>query len=151
MTKNDLTVSNPALAFELVNVSVRMYRAHLELLERAVALKQAADPTYTTSDYIRETLALQAAIDLGVDVPVMPDIVRGRGGSLSDRAAARLGMSKAEFEQAAIRAMAAQALGSDVVEAQLAPRRPASGTYKRTSVAPERMQSTPPAGRRRVG
>ncbi len=137
MTKTDLTSSNPALSFDLVNVSVRVYRAHLDLIDRAVALKQAHDPSYTTSDYIRETLALQASIDLGVELPPMPEIVRGRGGSIIDRAAAQLGMSRGEFEANAIRAMAAQALGADVYGPELTPRRPSSGTYKRTNVAPE--------------
>jgi|SRR5215204_3470202 len=157
MTRNDLTVSNPALNYELVSMSVRMYRAHLDLVDRAVALRQAKQPGFDRSDYIRETMALQAAIDLGVEVPAMPEIVRGRGGSLVDRAASQLGMSRAEFEQNAIRAMAAQALGADVFGTELTPRRPASGTYKRASVrpdslGPQRKSTVPPAsGKKRTG
>lgn len=139
MTKTDLTDNNPALAFELVSMSVRMYRAHLDLIDRAVALRAAKQPGFDRSDYIRETMALQASIDLGVELPTMPEILRGRGGSLIDRAAAQLGMSRAEFEANALRAMAAQALGADVFGPELTPRRPASGTYKRASVAPEAL------------
>lgn len=155
MTKNDLlNQADLTSQFDLISKSVRMYRSHVELLERAVALKQASNPAYTESDYIRETLALQAAIDLGVEVPPTPEILRGRGSSLVDRAAAQLGMTRAEFEQRSIQAMAAQALGADVYGPDITPRRPASGTYKRSSVAPEaitRPRSTPPQGRRKVG
>ncbi len=155
MTKNDLTENNPALAFELVSMSVRMYRAHLDLIDRAVAVRAAKQPGFDRSDYIRETMALQASIDLGVELPTMPEILRGRGGSLIDRAAAQLGMTRAEFEANALRAMAAQALGADVYGPELTPRRPESGQYKRTSVPPESIstsrRSTPPQGRRRTG
>lgn len=148
MTKNDLTTHNPALQFELVGMSVRMYRAHIDLIDRAVAVRAAKEPGFDRSDYIRETMVLQAAIDLGVEPPVVPEIVRGRGGSLTDRAAARLGMTRAEFEQSAIRAMAAQALSSDVIQHAPTPRRPESGTYKRSSVRPEALG--PGSGKRRV-
>lgn len=150
MTKNDLTTHNPALQFDLVSMSVRMYRAHLDLIDRAVTLRQAKDPSFDRSDYIRETMALQASIDLGVELPPMPEILRGRGGSLTDRAAAALGMSRAQFEIAAIRAMAAQALGADVIaHGPPTPRRPESGTYKRASVRPEALG--PNVGKRRSG
>ncbi len=154
MTKNDLTENIPAIQYDLVSVSVRMYRAHLDLIDRAVVLRAAKHPGFDRSDYIRETMALQASIDLGVELPHMPEIVRGRGGSLVDQAAAQLGMSRAEFEQNAIRAMAAQALAADVYGPELTPRRPESGTYKRASVRPEalgpqRKSTVPPPSRKR--
>jgi hypothetical protein len=143
MTKTDLTSQNPAVAFELVGMSVRMYRAHLELVDRAVALRQEKTPDFDRSDYIRETMTLQAAIDLGVEVPFMPPILRGRGGSLADRAAAKLGMTRADFEESAIRAMAAQALAQDAIDNRPTSRNAGgSGTYKRTSVRPEALTPT---------
>jgi hypothetical protein len=141
MTKSDLT----SHAFELIGISVRVYRAHLDQMRRAVALKQAHDPTYTDSDYVRELIALQSAIDLGEEPIAAPPIVRGRGGSLIDQAAAQLGMSRHEFEQHAIRQMAAAALSAhEEPPPHHVP--PSSGSHKRTD-----RRSTMPAPKRKAG
>lgn len=96
----------------LVNVSVRMFQVHRDLIEEAAALV----PGRTISDYMRDTLAMQAALDLNRDLPRVPEINRGRNGSMIAQAAAKLGMSREDFEAQAIRAMAAQTLGADALE-----------------------------------
>ncbi len=95
----------------LVNVSVRMFQVHRDLIEEAAALV----PGRTISDYMRDTLAMQAALDLNRELPRVPEINRGRNGSMIAQAAAKLGLSREEFEQQAIRAMAAQTLGADAL------------------------------------
>lgn len=95
----------------LVNVSVRMFQVHRDLIEEAAALV----PGRTISDYMRDTLAMQAALDLNRELPRVPEINRGRNGSMIAQAAAKLGMSREEFEQQAIRAMAAQTLEADAL------------------------------------
>jgi uncharacterized protein (DUF1778 family) len=95
----------------LVNVSVRMFQVHRDLIEEAAALV----PGRTISDYMRDTLAMQAALDLNRELPRVPEINRGRNGSMIAQAAAKLGMSRDEFEQQAIRAMAAQTLEADAL------------------------------------
>lgn len=104
-------MTNPT-HLNLVNVSLRLYQVHRELLERAAALV----PGRTISDYMREVLPMQAALDLNVELPHTPDIHRGRGGSIVAQAAAKLGMTREEFEAQAARAMAAQTLGADVID-----------------------------------
>lgn len=95
---------------DLVNVSVRMYQVRRDLIERAAAL----EPGRTVSDYMRDTLAMQAALDLNVDLPRVPEINRGRNGSMIAQAAAKLGMSREDFEAQAIRSAAALTLEADV-------------------------------------
>lgn len=110
---------------DLVNVSVRMYKVHRDMVEQAAALV----PNRTISDYMRDTLAMQAALDLNIELPHTPDINRGRNGSMIAQAAAKLGLSREDFEAQAIRAMAAQTLGADALEnrpSTVPP--PASGT-----------------------
>lgn len=104
----------------LVNVSVRMFQVHRDLIEEAAALV----PGRTISDYMRDTLAMQAALDLNRDLPRVPEINRGRNGSMIAQAAAKLGMSREEFEQQAIRAMAAQTLEADAVDNRAPSERP---------------------------
>ena len=105
----------------LVNVSVRMYQVHRDLIEEAAALV----PGRTVSDYMRDTLAMQAALDLNRELPRVPEINRGRNGSMIAQAAAKLGLSRDEFEAQAIRAMAAQTLGADALENRPGSERPA--------------------------
>ena len=130
MTKTDLTRPDP---FELVNISVRLYKVQRDLIDRASALWGEARPDTSLSDYIREVLTERAAADLGVAAPVVPDIQRGRGNSLIRQAAAKLGMTVEAFELAAVRMAASQALGADALD-----NRPSrSGTYSRQSSPPE--------------
>lgn len=103
-------MTNPT-HLELVSVSFRMYQIHKDLIERAAALV----PGRSVSDYMRETLAMQAALDLGVELPNVPDINRGRAGGLVNQAAQKLGMTREEFEILAVRHMAAQTLESNAL------------------------------------
>jgi uncharacterized protein (DUF1778 family) len=138
---------------ELVNVSVRLYAVHKQMVEQAAALV----PNRTPSDYIREVLSYQAALDLNVELPPVPEVTRGRGGSLISQAAAKLGLSRQEFEAQAARAFAAQTLGADALENRpetarpltgpgtglgVFQARPASGSYTRTDLPSERPMST---------
>jgi uncharacterized protein (DUF1778 family) len=107
-------------SLDLVSASVRLYSVHKELIDRAAKLV----PGRSTSDYIRETMAMQAALDLGVELPVTPDINRGRAGGLVNQAAAKLGMTRDQFEALAVRHMAAQTLESDALTTP-APAQPA--------------------------
>ena len=130
MTKTDLTAITAHL--DLVTVSFRCYRVHRDLLDRAAALV----PERTVSDYIREILPLQCAIDLHEELPNVPSIERGRGGSMVAQAAAKLGMSREEFEQHAAVVLAAQALGADAIDDRPSSRPPAkrpSGFFSRTA------------------
>lgn len=95
-------------SLEVVPMSIRIYQAHRDIIEQAAALVEGR----TLSDYVREVLVAHAADELGVEVPAVPEITRGRAGSLAAQAAARLGVSKQEFEREAIRLMAAQTLGA---------------------------------------
>jgi uncharacterized protein (DUF1778 family) len=112
----------------LVNVSVRMFQVHRDMIEEAAALV----PNRTISDYMRDTLAMQAALDLNRELPRVPEINRGRNGSMIAQAAAKLGMSREEFEQQAIRAMAAQTLEANALDNRPISERPP---------APERRDS----------
>lgn len=98
-------------SLDLCSVSFRMYQVHKDLIEKAAAMV----PGRTASDYMRETLAMQAALDLNVELPRVPDINRGRAGGLVNQAAAKLGMTREEFELLAVRHMAAQTLESNAL------------------------------------
>ncbi len=132
-------MTNPT-HLELVNVSVRMYQIHRDLLEKAAALV----PGRTVSEYIRETLAMQAALDLNVDLPAVPDINRGRAGGLVNQAAAKLGMTREEFELLAVRHMAAQTLESNALMT------PPSGTPAQRPGAYSETRELAPARARKV-
>ena len=110
MTKTDLTQSTAAL--ELVTVSFKIYQCHKDLIDRAAALVEGR----TASDYFRDVMPMQAALDLGVELPKTPDINRGRSGGLIAQAAAKLGLSKEDFESHAAKLLAAQTLGADAIE-----------------------------------
>jgi uncharacterized protein (DUF1778 family) len=134
-------MTNPT-HLELVNVSVRMYQIHKDLIEKAAAMV----PGRTPSDYIREVLAMQAALDLNIELPHTPDINRGRAGGLVNQAAQKLGMSREDFEQLAIKHMAAQTLESNalVTPPQGVPAvRP--GSYHEEALASERPSRGPRA------
>lgn len=136
MTKEQLRAD----PFELCNISIRLYRVQRDLIDRAVERISAkkGNPDYSLSDYTREVLTLQAAIDTETEPPIVPDITRGRGGSLIMQAAAKLGMTREEFEQAAIRNAAAQALGANVLD-----NRPAPGSGMRPGVRPGSYSAQP--------
>lgn len=110
MTKYDLHSTNAAL--DLVNISVRLYRAQRDLIDRANELV----PDRTLSEYVRDVMTMQAALDLGEELPRVPEIRHGRGGSMVAQAAAKLGLTREEFEQQAIKYAAAQALESNAID-----------------------------------
>lgn len=97
----------PETEFALVTISFKAYKAQHDLIKRA-AEKAGSD---TDADYMRETLIAAAARQLGEPMPIFPPIVRGRGGSLIAQAAARMGLSREQFEQRAPHIYAAQSLG----------------------------------------
>ncbi len=125
---------------ELVNISLRLYAVHRDLIDRAAAL----EPDRTLSDYCRDILVTQAALDLNEEIPQVPEIRRGRGGSLVSQAAAKLGISREDFEAQAALAYAAQTLGADAIEnrhpSSAPPKRP-SGMYsmRGDTVPPKRL------------
>jgi hypothetical protein len=63
------------------------------------------------SDYMREVLTAEAARRLGEPVPMLPPIIRGRGSSLIAQAAAKMGMTREQFDRRAAHLYAAQTLG----------------------------------------
>ncbi len=136
MTKQDLHTHNAAL--DLVNISVRLYRAQRDLIDRANSLV----PDRTLSEYVRDVMTMQAALDLGVELPRVPEIRHGRGGSMVAQAAAKLGLTREEFEQQAIRYAAAQALESNAID-----NRPASERPRAPSEAPPARSTMRPAAR----
>ncbi len=107
MTKADLLA--PHTALELANISVRLYRVHKDLIDRAAALVEGRTP----SDYVRETMAMQAALDLDEELPLVPEITRGRSGSIESQAALKLGLTREEFLELAARRVAADVLAAD--------------------------------------
>lgn len=144
MTRRITPGSHPihpqAHSLELVNFSVRLYQVQKDLIERA-SKKMGHE---TPSDYIRDTLTYQAALDLGEELPVVPEITRGRGGSIVSQAAAKLGMTVLDFERSAARVMAAQTLGANAIDDRPSSRpapqpRTPSGTYARRDVTPEHV------------
>jgi len=124
---------------ELVNISLRLYAVHRDLIDRAAAL----DPDRTLSDYCRDVLVMQAALDLNEEIPAVPEIKRGRGGSLINQAAAKLGMSREEFESRAALAFAAQTLGADAIDNRPATTPPPSGR-KPSGTYAVRGETVPP-------
>lgn len=129
---------------ELVNISLRLYAVHRDLIDRAAAL----EPGRSLSDYCRDTLVMQAALDLGEELPHVPEIKRGRGGSLVNQAAAKLGITREEFEAQAALAWAAQTLGADALENRPAttppPAKKPSGFYSQSphdSVRPRQLKA----------
>lgn len=137
MTKQDLAATNAAL--DLVNISVRLYRCQRDLIDRAANLR---GPDCSLSDYVRDVLTMQAALDLGVELPRVPDINRGRAGGMVAQAAAKLGMSREDFEAQAIRYAAAQALESDAIEDRRDTDRPERHTPVAPAPAPAPTRST---------
>ncbi len=145
MTKNIVTIAEGS-DLELVTISFRVYKIHRDLIEQAAAKVEGR----TISDYVRETTTIRAAADCGVMLPQVPEIVRGRHGSLVAQAANRLGMTRAEFEAKAIQMAAEQALQQNAVDEQTpAPQhrstmRPTarSGLYSSTPTQPMRKTGT---------
>lgn len=106
-------------SFQLTTVSFRCYNVQAQLIAEA-----AEGANMTVSDYGRELLVSDAARRLGRALPMVPPIIRGRGGSLIAQAASKLGLSRAEFEDYASRLAAADVLGMTVHKAEEAPAAP---------------------------
>lgn len=93
-------------AFTAKNVTFRTYEAHAALVERA-----ADKAGKTISEYCRDIMVPIAAEDLGVPVPPLPDMKRGRYNEVLERAAKLTGMTPDEFQRQASERMAAAVLG----------------------------------------
>lgn len=88
------------------NVTFRTYAQHADLIDRA-----AEKAGKTVSAYCRDLMVPLAAKDLGVPVPELPDMERGRHSEVLERAAALTGLTPEQFARQAIDRMAAAALG----------------------------------------
>lgn len=97
----------PETEFDLTTISFKAYRQQSELIANAAK----AAGYEVISDYMREVLTQAACKQLGQAPPILPPIIRGRGSSLIAQAAAKLGMSREQFDRRAAHLYAAQALG----------------------------------------
>jgi uncharacterized protein (DUF1778 family) len=96
------------------NVTFRTYTVWAEVIEKA-----AAQAGQTISEYCRDRMTSLAAKDLGIPVPKLPDMKRGRDNELVTRAAALTGLTPEEFMRQASARTAATMLGYEEAEPTL--------------------------------
>jgi len=128
-------------SFAAKNVTFRTYAAHAELVDRA-----AEKAGKTVSEYCRDLVIPHAASDLGVPVPKLPDMKRGRDNELVTRAAKLTGLTPEEFMRQASARMAAAALG---YESEVAAELAHEHEPKPTTLQPRLSPRTTPAPRKR--
>ena len=121
-----------ATQFTAKNVTFRVHVAYADIIAEAA---KAADQT--PSEWCRDRVPEIAAKELGIKLPPLPELKRGKTNELIQRAAELTGLSPEEFMRQAGERMAAVALGFVV------PTAPA------TSRASEIKDRTTPAQRRR--
>jgi uncharacterized protein (DUF1778 family) len=133
-----MTDSSSDAAFNLVTISFRGYTQQRDLINRA-----ADNAGMSPSDYMREVLTAEAARRLGEPMPVLPPIIRGRGSSLIAQAAAKMGMTREQFDRRAAHLYAAQTLGLLSPPALQPTKKQAtsqSGEYRIDATQPKRAQ-----------
>jgi uncharacterized protein (DUF1778 family) len=101
-----MTETSTDSSFDLITVSFRAYNQQRDLINLA-----ADNAGMTPSDYMREIMTAESARRLGEPMPVLPPIIRGRGSSLIAQAAAKMGMTREQFDRRAAHLYAAQTLG----------------------------------------
>jgi hypothetical protein len=131
-------------SFTAKNVTFRTYTAHAELVEQA-----AEKAGKTLSEYCRDVMIPYAAKDLGVPVPSLPDMKRGRFTEIVTEAAKITGLTPEEFMRQASERLAAAALGyqHDVGDRSV-PLNTPKGLQPRT---PQTSRQTPAPRKRRIG
>ena len=122
-------------AFALVTISFRSYEKQRDLVNRA-----ADNAGMTPSDYMREVMTADACRRLNEPMPILPPIIRGRGSSLVAQAAAKMGMTREQFDRRAAHLYAAQMLGLVVTQTAPISERPAA-----SKSGQHRISSRPPA------
>lgn len=128
-------------SFTAKNITIRTYDVHAELVERAA--KKAGK---TISEYGRDIIIPQAAADLGVAVPKLPDMKRGRFTEIVNEAAKLTGLTPEEFMRQASERMAAAALGYQHEVDRSVPL-----TTPKGSLQPRSDRATPAPRKRRMG
>lgn len=96
--------------YQLVTFSFKLYPNQKAFIEEA-AEHSKSETILNASDFAREMLLSDAEVILSKKRPYAAPIVRGRGGSLVAQAAAKLGLSRQEFESRAAQHFAADTLG----------------------------------------
>lgn len=125
-------------SFTAKNVTFRVYLAWAAVIEQA-----AEKANQTVSEYCRDRMPLVAAKELGISLPKLPDMKRGRDNELVTRAAKLTGLTPEEFMRQAGARMAAAALG---YESEIAAQR---GEEEPTMLQPRLTPRATPAPRKR--